>query len=130
MKHIRSYTRLIVSLITVVLVIFALNGANLAYESLQAKEAVQEKKYNETITEEIEIVDSELMLEKQLEEDRNIKSDEWKVEIPKIELIAPISEGTTQEVMMEYVGHFSSTAFWKGNIGLAAHNRRFPYKLF
>ena len=50
----------------------------------------------------------------------------WQVEIPKINLIAPIAQDTTQEVMEKYVGHFAKTAFWKGNIGLAAHNRRLP----
>ena len=50
----------------------------------------------------------------------------WQIEIPKIDLIAPIAQDTTQEVMEKYVGHFTKTAFWKGNIGLAAHNRRLP----
>ena len=50
----------------------------------------------------------------------------WQVEIPNINLIAPIAQDTTQEVMKKYVGHFINTAFWKGNVGLAAHNRRIP----
>ena len=32
--------------------------------------------------------------------------------------------------MREYVGHFENTVFWKGNIGLAAHNRGFPINYF
>ena len=48
----------------------------------------------------------------------------WKIEIPKINLIAPIGEGTSMEVMNKYVGHFENTEKWNGNIGLAAHNRR------
>ena len=35
----------------------------------------------------------------------------WQVEIPKINLIAPIAQDTTQEVMEKYVGHFAKTAF-------------------
>ena len=54
----------------------------------------------------------------------------WQVEIPSIKLAAPISEGTSQEVMMEYVGHFENTSFWNGNIGLAAHNRGYPINYF
>ena len=50
----------------------------------------------------------------------------WKVEAPIINLSAPIAQDTTQEVMKKYVGHFINTAFWKGNVGLAAHNRRIP----
>ena len=63
-------------------------------------------------------------------EQTEIESNLWKIEIPKINLIAPIAENTTQEVMKEYVGHFENTASWKGNIGLAAHNRRISNKLF
>lgn len=58
------------------------------------------------------------------------KEEIWQIEIPKIDLIAPISEGTSQEVMAEYVGHFENTSLYEGNIGLAAHNRRISNKLF
>lgn len=54
----------------------------------------------------------------------------WQIEIPKIDLIAPIEEGTNKEVMNKYVGHFENTEKWNGNIGLAAHNRRICSKLF
>lgn len=54
----------------------------------------------------------------------------WQIEIPKIGLVAPISEGTSQEVMLEFVGHFEDTSIWNGNIGLAAHNRGYPINYF
>lgn len=54
----------------------------------------------------------------------------WKIEIPKINLIAPISEGISLDTMNKYVGHFPTTSKWNGNIGLAAHNRRLSRKLF
>ena len=54
----------------------------------------------------------------------------WQIEIPKINLIAPINEGTSQEIMLEYVGHFENTSTWKGNVGLAAHNRGYPINYF
>ncbi len=47
----------------------------------------------------------------------------WKIEIPAISLVAQIREGTTQEVLDKYVGHFTETYKMQGNIGLAAHNR-------
>lgn len=47
----------------------------------------------------------------------------WKIEIPKINLDAEISEGTDRETLNEYVGHFEETQVEEGNIGLAAHNR-------
>lgn len=47
----------------------------------------------------------------------------WKIEIPKISLIAHISEGTSKEILNQYVGHFVNTSPKEGNIGLAAHNK-------
>lgn len=122
MRCIRNYTRLTVSLIIAVLVVFILTTVNLAYESLQ----------NGKLTEEIS---KETEIEETLEVDKDTNFETflninyanlelWQIEIPKIDLIAPIAQDTTQEVMEKYVGHFTKTAFWKGNIGLAAHNRR------
>ena len=54
----------------------------------------------------------------------------WKIEISAISLEAEISEGTTDDVMNEYVGHFKNTSKKKGNIGLAAHNRGYPVNYF
>lgn len=54
----------------------------------------------------------------------------WKIEIPKIELIAEISEGTTEQILDEFVGHFEETSKEKGNVGLAAHNRGYKVNHF
>ena len=62
--------------------------------------------------------------------DANINEDIWQIEIPKINLVAPIAEGTSQEVMLEYVGHFENTKMLEGNVGLAAHNRGYPINYF
>ena len=124
MRCIRNYTRLTVSLIITVLAVFILTTVNLAYESLQ----------NGKLTEEIS---KETEIEETLEVDKDTNFETflninyanlelWQIEIPKIDLIAPIAQDTTQEVMKKYVGHFTNTAFWKGNVGLAAHNRRIP----
>lgn len=59
-----------------------------------------------------------------------VKEDIWQIEIPKIDLVAPISDGTSQEVMLEYIGHFENTSIWNGNVGLAAHNRGYPINYF
>lgn len=55
---------------------------------------------------------------------------EWKIEIPKINLIASIKEGTTVNTLNEFVGHFEETQKQIGNIGLAAHNRGYPVNYF
>lgn len=92
----------------------------------------------ETVAISVEDVDSyieetkEIRKEKDSEEKELVQTKEevWQIEIPKINLIAPISEGTSQEVMLEYVGHFEGTSQWEGNIGLAAHNRGYPINYF
>ena len=47
----------------------------------------------------------------------------WSILIPKIDLIAPVREGTTDEILNKYVGHFTESPTENGNICLAAHNR-------
>ena len=124
MRCIRNYTRLTVSLIIAVLVVFILTTVNLAYESLQNGKLTEEIS-KETEIEETLDVDKDTNFETFLNINyANLEL--WQVEIPKINLIAPIAQDTTQEVMEKYVGHFTKTAFWTGNIGLAAHNRRLP----
>lgn len=54
----------------------------------------------------------------------------WQIEIPKIELIAPIAEDVTKEIMDQYVGHFPNTPICNGNVGLAAHNRGYNVNYF
>lgn len=54
----------------------------------------------------------------------------WSLEIPKINLEAPISEGTDEENLNEFIGHFEETALIEGNIGLAAHNRGYNVNYF
>ncbi len=107
---------------------FILSGANLAYENLYKNKESNDK---------TEIFDSTQPLQQDLNQEieekmsnDDIQNTIWTIEIPKINLAAPIAKGTSQEILKEYVGHFENTKYWNGNIGLAAHNRRFPYKLF
>lgn len=46
-----------------------------------------------------------------------------KIKIPKIDVEAPIEEGTTADILKESVGHFSKSNYWNGNVALASHNR-------
>ena len=91
---------------------------------------IQENDEKDEITEDVIIENTEPEETQNIEEIPNTENEIWQVEIPAIDLVAPISEGTTQEVMEEYVGHFEETNLWNGNIGLAAHNRRISNKLF
>lgn len=58
------------------------------------------------------------------------KENGWRILISKINLDAPILEGTNKEVLRRGVGHFTSTSKWEGNVVLAAHNRGYKYNFF
>lgn len=58
------------------------------------------------------------------------KEYDWRIEIPKIKLNAPILEGTDPNVLRKAVGHFENTGITSGNICLAAHNRGYKYNFF
>ena len=55
---------------------------------------------------------------------------DWYIEIPSINLKAPIAEGTSNEILNTKVGHFEETSLEGGNIGLAAHNEGYEYNYF
>lgn len=54
----------------------------------------------------------------------------WKIEIPAISLIANISEGTNEENLSKFIGHFELTPKTQGNVCLAAHNRGYSVNYF
>ena len=54
----------------------------------------------------------------------------WQIQIPSIDLIADIRDGTDKETLNKYVGHFIETPLENGNIGLAAHNRGYDFNYF
>lgn len=49
----------------------------------------------------------------------NLEINDWYVEIPKIDLKAPIIEGIAEKNLNKYVGHFEETSKKEGTIGLA-----------
>lgn len=42
--------------------------------------------------------------------------------IPKLNVEAPIQDGTTQNIMNISIGHFKESDYWNGNVSLASHN--------
>lgn len=58
------------------------------------------------------------------------KLNNWILKIPKIKLEAKIKNGTSENILNEYIGHFEETEYIKGNIGLAAHNRGYNVNYF
>lgn len=62
----------------------------------------------------------EMITNEELELNKNIIGI---LEIPEIELIAPVKEGTSEKILKEAIGHFSESSYWNGNVALASHNR-------
>lgn len=58
------------------------------------------------------------------------KLNNWYIQIDKVSLKAPIQEGTTREILDDYVGHFEESSKDLGNICLAAHNRGYKNNYF
>lgn len=64
------------------------------------------------------------------QENAEIVTKEWYLEIPRIFLEAEIAEGTSKEVMDVAIGHFEESSKTVGNVCLAAHNRGYPVNYF
>ena len=69
-------------------------------------------------------------VKEQNNEKLDIEIGNWYIEIPSINLKAPIAEGTDIDTLNTKVGHFNETDKTVGNIGLAAHNRGYEYNYF
>lgn len=93
-----------------------------------------ETEINENIMEEneefIEVTNFEQIQALEAEKEEAKEKEIWQIEIPNISLIANIAEGTTKEILNQYVGHFKETQKENGNIGLAAHNRGYEVNYF
>lgn len=71
---------------------------------------------------------NEQRVENVITEDEVVRK--WTLEIPKIGLYANIVEGTTDEILNKYIGHFTETSRLIGNVALAAHNRGYDVNYF
>ena len=76
-------------------------------------------------------VEEDNELEESEKQNININTNaKWRIEIPKINLKAPIKSGTSQSVLATAVGHFPNTNKWNGNVALAGHNRGYNCNFF
>lgn len=77
-------------------------------------------------------VDNEQQYKEETKKLINNKNEEniWRIKIPKINLDAPIENGTTQYILAKAVGHFEESANWNGNVALAGHNRGLECNFF
>lgn len=123
---------IIISVILSLVILISLNFILIKFKENQKKlnvfnsEEIQPKS-NEFISNNIEKFNKfneETIVENQY------SNNDWRVLIPKINLDAPILEGTSQENLRRGVGHFEETGVWDGNVCLAAHNRGYKYNYF
>ena len=87
---------------------------------------------NNTTNENVE--QNQIVIQQENNNSNDVSKDQqefvWQIEIPAINLNALIAEGTSKEIMDEFVGHFEETVKKNGNIGLAAHNRGYKVNYF
>ena len=130
-----NYSKRNLIIISVILSLIILISINLILSVFKEKQSNNENsniilsqvKSNEN--EKMNIEEFELLCKDEVVENQ-YKNYGWRILIPKINLDAPILEGTNQSVLRRGVGHFSQTSVWDGNICLAAHNRGYKYNFF
>ena len=126
-----NYTKTRINVITFIISIIIFIFINLIFQVVQIQtESYQVEQNPES---ESKVTENEEKNEDQEKVDfaeEIEKISEWSIKIPAINLKATISEGTSKEVLDEYVGHFDETPKLIGNIGLAAHNRGYPLNYF
>lgn len=128
-----SYTDLNINVISLIVsLIITISSSSFFYSINKVKLNAKMEGYYNT-NESIAVSDNEKTNE-MVEKNKDIFTEEipnvWKIEIPKISLIADISEGTDKEILDAFVGHFEETKTDNGNIGLAAHNRGYNVNYF
>ena len=111
----------IISLFVVIFVNINFRISNLYFDIVPTNISIEE--YEKEVLNEVITISTEERIDSTLNK-------EWKIEIPKINLNTSIAEGTTQEILNNFVGHFSETSCYEGNVGLAAHNRGYKVNYF
>lgn len=135
--------RIIISIILSMVILTIINFILLKFKESQKKDIKPTfilKTSQLTSNEKSNLVKNNQTNEEIINEEQNIKNDElilnqynnnnWRIYISKINLNAPILEGTSQKILRRGVGHFENTPILDGNVCLAAHNRGYKYNFF
>lgn len=115
MRKLFKYVLGVVIVAILIFSVFYINSEH-EYDLTKVEDVVTDENYINIVYEKEEPIEDESVL--------GILS------IEKINLKATVKEGSTQEVLRDYIGHISETAKYDGNIGLAAHNRLNKYSYF
>lgn len=106
----------------IVLILIVALGFLFSYD----KKVIEQEKQNTS-----EPVDNTEDYEQEVTEDDGFEEDLiGSLKIEKINLNGTVKEGSTSEILKDYIGHIEETAKYDGNVGLAAHNRGNQYSYF
>ena len=120
-KDYKSMNKKIFVLFIVLILIVAI-GFLFSYD----KKVIEQVKQNTS-----EQLDNTEDVEKEVTEDDGFEEDLiGSLKIEKINLNGTVKEGSTNEILRDYIGHIEETAKYDGNVGLAAHNRGNKYSYF
>lgn len=120
-KDYKSMNKKIFVLFIVLILIVAI-GFLFSYD----KKVIEQEKQNTS-----EQLDNTEDVEKEVTEDDGFEEDLiGSLKIEKINLNGTVKEGSTNEILRDYIGHIEETAKYDGNVGLAAHNRGNKYSYF
>ena len=112
-KDYKSMNKKIFVLFIVLILIVAI-GFLFSYD----KKVIEQEKQNTS-----EQLDNTEDVEKEVTEDDGFEEDLiGSLKIEKINLNGTVKEGSTNEILRDYIGHIEETAKYDGNVGLAAHN--------
>ena len=120
-KDYKSMNKKIFVLFIVLILIVAI-GFLFSYD----KKVIEQEKQNTS-----EHLDNTEDVEQEVTEDDGFEEDLiGSLKIEKINLNGTVKEGSTNEILRDYIGHIEETAKYDGNVGLAAHNRGNKYSYF
>lgn len=120
-KDYKSMNKKIFVLFIVLILIVAI-GFLFSYD----KKVIEQEKQNTS-----EQLDNTEDVEQKVTEDDGFEEDLMgSLKIEKINLNGTVKEGSTNEILRDYIGHIEETAKYDGNVGLAAHNRGNKYSYF
>lgn len=120
-KDYKSMNKKIFVLFIVLILIVAI-GFLFSYD----KKVIEQEKQNTS-----EQLDNTEDVEQEVTEDDGFDEDLiGSLKIEKINLNGTVKEGSTNEILRDYIGHIEETAKYDGNVGLAAHNRGNKYSYF
>ena len=120
-KDYKSMNKKIFVLFIVLILIVAI-GFLFSYH----KKVIEQEKQNTS-----EQLDNTEDVEQEVTEDDGFEEDLiGSLKIEKINLNGTVKEGSTNEILRDYIGHIEETAKYDGNVGLAAHNRGNKYSYF